>query len=80
MDLPCPQVVVNYPMIVEPRSGSRAVTAISGATRQIPGTQNSRQPIPTEAEEPVWMKCAITAPIPPRCALFRDVRAWVTSC
>ena len=75
LDLPCPQVVVNYPMIVDPEP--RVVTTLSGATRQIPGTQNSREPIPTEAEEPLWMKCAITAPVPSGCALFRDVRAWV---
>eukprot|EP01043_Picozoa_sp_COSAG02_P016086 COSAG02_NODE_701_length_18335_cov_18.672955_8_plen_321_part_00 len=78
LDLPCPQVVVNYPMIVVPEP--RVVTTLSGATRQIPGTQNSRDQIPTEAEEPVWMKCSITAPVPSGCALFRDVRCWVTLC
>ena len=76
LDLPCPQVVVNYPMIVDVES--RPVTTLSGATRQIPGTQNSQQPIPTDLEEPTWMKCSIAAPVPPGCALFRDVRCWVT--
>ena len=74
LDMPCPQVVVNYPMIVSPEP--REVTTFSGATRQIAGTQRSHQPVPPEADEPMWMKCAITAPAPPGCALFRDVRAW----
>ncbi len=42
-----------------------------------PGTQKSRQPIPTEDEEPKWMKLAVTAPAPAGAALFRDHRAWV---
>ena len=73
-DMPCAQIVVNFPLIVAP--GDHDVTVTSGATRQIAGTQNSRAPIPTEEDEPRWMKLALTAPVPPGCALFRDIRAW----
>ena len=38
----------------------------SGVTRQIPGTQNSRQPIPTLEEEPRWMKLSVSKPPTPR--------------
>eukprot|EP01050_Picozoa_sp_SAG11_P025483 SAG11_NODE_5766_length_1467_cov_1.391813_2_plen_167_part_00 len=51
-------------------------TTFNGATRQIPGTQQSRMPIPDLAAEPRWMKLATTAPCPAGCALLRDVRAW----
>ena len=44
--------------------------------RQIPGTQNSREPIPTEDQEPRWMKLSTTAPAPAGCAMIRDLRAW----
>ena len=40
------------------------------------GTQSSRERIPSQADEPTWMKFATTAPCPAGCALIRDVRAW----
>jgi hypothetical protein len=43
-------ISVNYPMTVVP-GAKGAHTPFNGATRQIPGTQNSRQPIPKEDEE-----------------------------
>lgn len=43
-------ISVNYPMTIVP-GAKGAHTAFNGATRQIPGTQNSRQPIPKEDEE-----------------------------
>ena len=44
--------------------------------RQIPGTQKSREPIPTLEEEPKWMKLLTTSPAPAGAAMFRDHRAW----
>ena len=76
LDMPCAQIGVNYPMIVVP-GAKGAHTAFNGATRQIPGTQNLRQPIPSEEEEPRWMKLSTTAPAPAGCAMFRDLRCWV---
>jgi hypothetical protein len=72
IDMPCARVAVNYPMVVEPGS-EVAHTAINGATRQIPGTQQSHAPIPSEGDEPRWMKLATTAPCPAGCAMLRDV-------
>ena len=33
-------------------------------TRQIAGTQHSREAIPPMDEEPKWMKLSVTAPVP----------------
>lgn len=44
------QIQVNYPMTLTPGSAV-AHTVYNGATRQIPGTQNSRDPIPVLAED-----------------------------
>lgn len=74
-DMPCPEVAVNYPMEVVPGSAV-GHTLYNGVTRQIPGTQKSREPIPTIDEEPLWMKLSVTAPVPAGSALFRDHRAW----
>ena len=80
-DLPVREyaVTVNYPM--EIRKGSEiGHTAYNGATRQIPGTQSldgrNGNPIPTEEEEPLWMKLSTTAPCPAGSAMIRDARAW----
>jgi hypothetical protein len=51
-------------------------TPFNGVTRQIPGTQKSRQPIPSLSEEPKWMKLSVTSPAPAGAAMFRDHRAW----
>ena len=47
-DLPCPYVCANFL--------PQEVTRLNGPTRQIPGTQNARHPIPSLAEEPESMK------------------------
>lgn len=67
-DLPCPYVCVNFLLDDS--------TPLNGPTRQIPGSQHSREPIPTLAEEPDWMRFATVCPAPAGSALIRDVRAW----
>ncbi|HCP50338.1 MAG TPA: hypothetical protein DIT73_08940 [Gammaproteobacteria bacterium] len=67
-DLPCPYVCCNFLMV--------DFTAFNGATRQIPGTQHSQQPIPDLSEEPEWMKLSAVCPAPAGSVLIRDVRAW----
>ena len=67
-DLPPPYVCVNFL--------PQEVTRINGATRQIPGTQNSRAKIPSLAEEPEWMRLSTVGPAPAGAIMIRDVRAW----
>jgi len=67
-DLPCPYIAVNFL--------PQDVTRLNGPTRQIPGTQNSRTPIPTLAEEPEWMRLSTVCPAPAGAVMIRDVRAW----
>lgn len=67
-DLPCPYVCVNFL--------PQAVTRLNGPTRQIPGTQQSRAPIPTLEEEPEWMRLSTVCPVPAGAIMVRDVRAW----
>ena len=63
----------------EVRFGSKiGHTAYNGATRQIPGTSSfdsrNGHPIPTEDEEPLWMKMSVTQPCPAGSAMIRDDR------
>ena len=67
-DLPCPFIACNFPTV--------DFSPINGPTRQIPGTQSSREPIPDLASEPEWMKLSTVCPIPAGSVLIRDVRAW----
>ena len=67
-DLPCPYVCVNFL--------PQELTPLNGPTRQIPGTQNSRQAIPTLKEEPEWMRLSTVCPAPAGGIMLRDVRAW----
>ncbi len=67
-DLPCPYVCCNY-LVTD-------FTAINGATRQIPGTQNSREAIPTLEDEPEWMTFSTVNPAPAGSLLIRDPRTW----
>lgn len=67
-DLPCPYICCNF-LTVD-------VNEINGATRQIPGTQHSHEPIPTLDTEPDWMKLSAVCPAPAGSVLIRDVRAW----
>jgi len=67
-DLPCPYVCVNFL--------PQDVTRINGPTRQIPGTQNSRAPIPDMDSEPEWMRLSTVCPAPKGAIMVRDVRAW----
>ena len=54
-DLPVPEVALNFLV--------QDFIKLNGPTRQIAGTQSSRQPIPTRDEEPLWMQRAtILAP------------------
>jgi ectoine hydroxylase-related dioxygenase (phytanoyl-CoA dioxygenase family) len=67
-DLPCPYVCVNFL--------PQDVTRLNGPTRQIPGTQKSRAPIPSLDEEPEWMRLSTVCPAPAGAIMVRDVRAW----
>lgn len=67
-DLPCPFIACNFPMV--------DFTPINGPTRQIPGTQHSREPVPGLASEPAWMKLSTVCPVPAGSGVIRDVRAW----
>ena len=61
-----------------PRSPSTSRWSTSPARtarpRQIPGTQNSRHPIPNLLDEPEWMKLSTVCPAPAGSAIFRDLR------
>jgi len=67
-DLPCPYVCVNFMPI--------DMTRLNGPTRQIPGTQHSREPIPRLRDEPDWMRLSTVCPAPAGAVQIRDVRAW----
>lgn len=67
-DLPCPYVCVNFL--------PQEITQLNGPTRQIPGTQNTRAPIPAVEDEPEWMKLSTVCPAPAGAIMIRDVRAW----
>lgn len=67
-DLPCPYVCVNFL--------PQDVTRMNGPTRQIPGTQHARAPIPTLEQEPEWMRLSTVCPAPAGAIMVRDVRAW----
>lgn len=67
-DLPCPYVCVNFMPI--------DMTTLNGPTRQIPGSQHSRERPPTLEEEPEWMRLSTVCPAPAGSVQIRDVRAW----
>ena len=67
-EMPVPVVTINFPMV--------DLTWENGPIRQIPGTQRSREPIPTLADEPLWMKHSTVCPVPAGTAIIRDNRAW----
>jgi phytanoyl-CoA dioxygenase PhyH len=67
-DLPVPYLACNFL--------TADFTALNGPTRQIPGTQNSRQPITKLKYEPEWMRLSTVCPAPAGSVLIRDVRAW----
>jgi ectoine hydroxylase-related dioxygenase (phytanoyl-CoA dioxygenase family) len=67
-DLPVPYVCVNFMPI--------DMTRLNGPTRQIPGSQRSRTPIPRLSEEPEWMRLSTVCPAPAGAVQIRDVRAW----
>ncbi len=67
-DLPCPYLAVNF--LPDDQ------TPLNGPTRQIPGTQNSRAPIPKQNDEPEWMRLSTVCPAPAGSIQIRDVRAW----
>lgn len=67
-DLPCPYVCANFL--------PQDVTRLNGPTRQIPGTQHSREQIPSLGDEPEWMRLSTVCPAPAGSVLLRDVRAW----
>lgn len=67
-DLPCPYVCVNFL--------PQEITRLNGPTRQIPGTQHSRAPIPSLEDEPEWMRLSTVCPAPAGAIMVRDVRAW----
>lgn len=67
-DLPAPVVHINFPLV--------DLTPINGPIRQIPGTQRSRDPIPTLADEPEAMRFSTICPLPAGSAIIRDARCW----
>ena len=67
-DLPCSQLIVDY--------NTTAWGPLDGAIRFVPGTQNSKLPIPSLADEPLWMRMSTVCPIPAGCAILRDIRCW----
>lgn len=67
-DLPCPYLCANFMPFEQGR--------LNGPTRQIPGTQHSREPIPTLTDEPEWMRLSTVGPAPAGSVQLRDVRAW----
>ena len=67
-DLPTPYVCCNF-LTVD-------FTRTNGPTRQIPGTQHSRELPPGLEDEPEWMKLSTVCPAPAGSVLVRDVRAW----
>ncbi|MGB1189606.1 MAG: phytanoyl-CoA dioxygenase family protein [Pseudomonadales bacterium] len=67
-DLPCPYICVNFL--------PQDVHALNGPTRQIPGTQHSRLPIPGLKDEPDWMRLSTVCPVAAGSIMIRDVRAW----
>ena len=67
-DLPCSQLIVDF--------NTTAWGPLDGAIRFVPGTQNSREPIPSLEDEPHYMKMSTVCPIPAGCAILRDIRTW----
>jgi ectoine hydroxylase-related dioxygenase (phytanoyl-CoA dioxygenase family) len=67
-DLPSPYICVNFL--------PQDITPLNGPTRQIPGTQQSRTPIPSLEDEPEWMRLSTVCPAPAGAIMIRDVRAW----
>lgn len=67
-DLPCPYLCVNFMPI--------DMTPLNGPTRQIPGSQHSRERPPTLEQEPEWMRLSTVCPAPAGSIQIRDVRAW----
>ena len=67
-DLPCPVICCNFL--------AQDFTQFNGPTRQIPGTQHSREHIPGIEEEPAWMRFSTVCPAPAGSVLIRDMRAW----
>ncbi len=67
-DLPCPYLCANFLPFDQ--------HALNGPTRQIPGTQHSRERIPRLADEPEWMRLSTVCPAPAGAVQIRDVRAW----
>lgn len=67
-ELPTPYVCVNFL--------PTDATPLNGPTRQIPGSQHSREPFPTLEEEPEWMRLSTVCPAPAGSVQIRDVRAW----
>lgn len=67
-DLPAPYVCCNF-LTVD-------FTTTNGPTRQIPGTQNAKEPMPSLEDEPEWMKLSTVCPATAGSVLIRDVRAW----
>ena len=67
-EMPVPVVTINFPTV--------DLTWENGPIRQIPGTQRSRDPIPSWTDEPAWMKHSTLCPVPAGSAIIRDNRAW----
>lgn len=67
-DLPPFAVTCNFPMV--------DFDYLNGPIRQIPGTQNSRDPPPSPAEEPEWMRLSTVQPLGAGGVIIRDLRAY----
>jgi hypothetical protein len=67
-DLPCSFIAINF--------ATTDIGPEDGPLRHIPGTQSAREPPPSLADEPVWMKRSTICPVPAGAAIIRDARCW----
>ena len=74
-DLPTTFIAVNFPLTLgtDEKAGH---SHVNGATRQVPGTMNSKAPPPSLEEEPDWMRFNTVSPARAGAAMIRDIRAW----
>lgn len=63
-----PLVTINFLMC--------DLTWENGPIRQIPGTHSSQQPLPSQAEEPDWMRQSTLVGATAGAGVIRDNRAW----
>jgi hypothetical protein len=63
-----PRVTINFLL--------NDMTFENGPIRQIPGTQTLASPLPTQVDEPEWMRLSTVVGAPAGAGVIRDPRAW----